>query len=273
VLQLGPDLPQVRVDPAQMREVLSNLAGMATQAMTGADRLTIETDACRMTPADRAGRPWLRPGDYVRLRVSDTGRTIAADTLPHLFDPFFLPADAPRGGGLTLSSVYGVVKQSGGYIWADSRLGEGSSVTILLPPLEAPQAPVTYRTREPRAATPRVLLVEDLDGVRDVLASLLELRGFEVVASGSAEEAIELAVTQRFDILLTDVSLPGATGPELAERLHRDHPGMPVLFMSGHPAAAFDSISLTDPRTFLQKPFSADTLAARLRDLLERRPE
>lgn len=269
--ELQPDIPQVRADAGQLRDVLSNLGAIALPSMPDGGTLAVRTDACRMTEDDRSGRPWLRPGEYVRLRITNTGRGIEAGTLPHLFDPFFLPEGVAGGGGLVLSSVYGVVKQSGGYIWVESRLDQGTSVTILLPPLETAAAPEAVSARAPHTAVVRVLLVEDLDSVRDVLADLLALRGFEVVAAGSAEEALEIARAQRFDILLTDVTLPGASGPELARQIGRHAPGLPVLFMSGHPANAIDEGDLADPRAFLQKPFSATMLADRLHDLLGRR--
>jgi two-component system, cell cycle sensor histidine kinase and response regulator CckA len=267
--RLGADLPLVRVDAAQLGEALTSLAAVALDSMPDGGTLTLETDACTMTERDRVERPWLQPGDYLRVRVRDTGRGIAQQTLPHLFEPFFLPPAGKRLGGLTLSSVYGVVKQSGGYIWAESGPEQGTQVTILLPPApDEDRMPLLEAVRKSPSA--RVLLVEDLDSVRDVLASLLELRGFEVLTAASAEEALDVAREHRFDILLTDVMLSGRSGPELARELASTRPGTPVLFMSGHPANAMTPRDLVDPRTFLQKPFTSSTLVERLQELLGR---
>ena len=293
--RLGRDLPPVRVDPGQLTEVLSNLAATAVEAMPTGGTFVIETDAYVVGEEDRRLRNWLPLGPYLRLRVSDTGLGVEEQSLPHLFEPFYTPDGATRGSGLMLSSVYGVVKQSGGYIWVDSEVNRGTRVTILFPPVGAVDVPhASYGddldldvpepgSEEPRhGLTPpridsnhslsRVLLVEDIDGVRDILKNLLEIHEFEVIPAPTAEDALELAQKHRFDILLTDVALPGRSGPELARDIRRLFPGTPVLFMSGHPANSIDPHDLDDARGFLQKPFSAATLVQRLNELLGRRP-
>jgi signal transduction histidine kinase len=273
VTDLGRDLPQVKVDPEQVRQVVSSLAATALEGMPLGGTYSISTDLFVAKDEDQRIRPWLKPGRYVRLRLHDTGVGVEEQALPHLFEPFYVPNGTVRGSGLALSSVYGVVKQSGGFIWVDSRLNEGTTVTILLPPIEAPArlAPSTPAPR-PESSAIRVLLVEDIEGVREVLKSLLELHHFTVLPVSSAEEALGLMRTETFDILVTDVALPGRSGPDLARDVRQRYPGRPVLFMSGHPMNAMDDADLQNPRAFLQKPFSGQTLVERVRELLGRVP-
>ncbi|HVZ22084.1 MAG TPA: response regulator [Vicinamibacterales bacterium] len=265
---LGQNLPQVRVDPDQIRQVLSTLAATALEAMPTGGTFSISTDAILVREDDLRRRSWLRPGPYVRLRLSDTGIGVEEQALPHLFEPFYTPNGTTRGG-LTLSSVYGVIKQSGGFIWVDSRVSEGTLVTILLPPIEEPvrAAPPVVSTRVEPAGV-RILLVEDIEGVRDVLKSLLEIHRFTVIPMATAEEALDVMRTEPFDILVTDVALPGRSGPDLAREVRKRFPGRPVLFMSGHPMNAMADADLENPRAFLQKPFSGQTLVDRIREML-----
>jgi two-component system, cell cycle sensor histidine kinase and response regulator CckA len=267
--ELSPVLPQVRVDADQLKEVLSNLAATALEAMPVGGTFSIATDTYAVRESDRRGRPWLPPGEYVRLRISDTGLGVEEQALPHLFEPFFATKTGTRGG-LVLSSVYGVVKQSGGYIWVESAVSNGTTVTILLPPLSRLSATPRPPAAHPAAQKPSVLLVEDLDAVRDVLTTLLDMHGFDVASAGSAEAALELARSRAFDVLLTDVALPSQSGPDLAREIRLLSPGTAVLLMSGHPANAIDPRDLKDARGFLQKPFTASALVQRLHELLGR---
>jgi two-component system, cell cycle sensor histidine kinase and response regulator CckA len=268
--ELTRDLPHVRVDREQMMEVLSNLAATAQEAMPEGGTLSIVTDLHAVTDEERRYRPWLPSGRFVRMRISDTGLGMEEQALPHLFEPFFAAGPtAPRSRGLTMSSVYGVVKQSGGYIWADSRLNRGTSVTILLPALETPvQSARPEKADKPPRLAVRVLLVEDTDAVRQTLTGMLEWHGFSVTAASTAEEAHEFARTLRFDVLLTDVALPGQSGPELAAQFRRISPGTPVLFMSGYSANSIDPRDLDTPRSFLQKPFPVQVLVDRIHEIL-----
>jgi two-component system, cell cycle sensor histidine kinase and response regulator CckA len=267
VTELASDLPQVRVDAEQMTEVLSNLAATALEAMPHGGTFTIASDSYVVSDEERRNRPWLPSGKFVRLLVSDTGLGIEEQALPHLFEPFYSANGALRGTGLTMSSVYGVVKQSGGFIWVDSHVNQGTRVTILLPPLEASNGPATRAEKLHRAPS-RILLVEDTDAVRETLTSILEMHGFSVTPACTAEEASEFARTLRFDLLLTDVALPGRSGPELARDFREMFPATPILFMSGHSANTMDPRDLDSPRSFLQKPFSGQTLVARIREML-----
>jgi CheY-like chemotaxis protein len=201
----------------------------------------------------------------VRLQFSDTGNGIEEESLPHMFEPFFTP-EGSRGDGLDLPSVYGVVKQSGGFIWINSRIGEGTRITILLPPLGVEERTDVHA---PSAIKPHVLLVEDEDEVRALLIDVLSSHGVRVTPVGSAEEALALEPQHTFDLLLTDVGLPGASGPELAREVRRRSPRLPVLFISGQSGDTFDDdAELDSPRGFLQKPFSSRQLVASLHELL-----
>ena len=259
--ELGTKLPQIQADRSQLLEVLSNLADNATEAMPDGGTLTIRTDAVEVGDVMRQARPWLKPGQYVRLSVSDTGAGIEAQALPHLFEPFFSTKPQWGGTGLGLSSVYGIIKQSGGFIWVESELGQGTCITVLLP-VAATAAPSVGKG--PRG---RVVLVEDDEGVRDLLEGVLTHYGFAVTAYPSAEAA--LGHSEPFDLLLSDVLLPGLNGPELAREMKQRVPGLPVLLMSGDTGHVVDAKE-TDPRGFLQKPFSAQTLVARVEELLAR---
>jgi two-component system cell cycle sensor histidine kinase/response regulator CckA len=161
-----------------------------------------------------------------------------------------------------------VVKQSGGFIWADSRVNKGTSVTILLPPLEAAAPGRHARPGGSAFQGLRVLLVEDTDAVRQTLTGMLEWHGFAVTPAATAEEALEFARTLRFDLLLTDVALPGRSGPELAAEFRQLSPGTPVIFMSGYSANSIDPRDLDTPRAFLQKPFPVLTLVERIQELV-----
>jgi two-component system cell cycle sensor histidine kinase/response regulator CckA len=269
ITELSRDLPGVRVDREQMLEVLTNLAQTAREAMPGGGSFTVATDVHAVTDEERRHRPWLPAGRFVRLRVTDTGRGMEEQALRHLFEPFFAPSPSGRGKGLTMSSVYGVVKQTGGFIWADSRVDKGTTVTILLPPHEnGAAAPRAERAEKPPRTAYRVLIVEDTDAVRQTLTSMLEWHGFSVTAASTAEEALEFARTLRFDLLLTDVALPGRSGPELAREFRQTSSGTPVIFMSGYSANSIDPRDLDTPRAFLQKPFPVQTLVERIHEML-----
>ena len=265
VANLEEHLPPVRADRTQIVQMLMNLGRTAGEAMPAGGTFTVTTDAAVVDLEMRRSRPWLSSGRFVRLQLSDTGAGIEEESLPHVFEPFFTPAGS-RGDGLDLPSVYGVVKQSGGFIWIDSRIGQGTRITILLPPAAVDQE----RTEPPpAAAAPHVLLVEDDEEVRELLLEVLHAHGLRATAVGSAEEALAIESLDGFDLLLTDVGLPGLEGPDLARAVRRRAPDMPVLFISGHSGDIFaHEADLASPRAFLQKPFSSRALVASLKELL-----
>jgi PAS domain S-box-containing protein len=268
VTQLAHNLPRTRADRAQIEQVLVNLAVNARDAMPQGGRLTLATDVFVVTDELRHSRPWLTDGQFVRLQVSDTGVGVSPDILPHLFEPFFTTKSGGPGSGLGLATVYGVVKQSGGFIWVDSRQGHGTRVTLLLPAVEAAVTePMTTRPAPRENAV--VLLVEDEEAVRELLISVLERAGFEVHAATTGEQALELERQRRFDVLLTDVVLPTITGPQLAREIRRRSPRTRVLFMSGYVGDSLDAAESGGPRAFIQKPFTARALVERVRELLD----
>jgi CheY-like chemotaxis protein len=267
VTDLSPDIPAVRADPSQLAAVVSNLAATALEAMPNGGTLTIATDTTVADHQMRTHRPWLTSGPFVRLRIADTGKGIDEQTLPHLFEPFFSAIGPAGAQGLAWSSIYGIVKQSDGFIWADSRIGEGTCVTILLPPAAAEPAAVTTPRRRSRSSN-RVLLVDDDEAVREVLAEALEPQGYVVDVAGSAEEALERWAAQPFDLLITDIVLPAIDGRQLAQQIRTMSPHAPVLFMSGYTGDILDPTDLGSSREFLQKPFTSATFRERVRELM-----
>ena len=269
VLKLPAHLPPVRADRRRLQQVLVSLYANACDAMPEGGDVVVSADVVQVDQRMREGRPWLPPGGpWVRLRIADTGAGIPPAVLPRVFEPFFTTKRASSGGGLGLSTVYGIVKQSAGYVWLDSTPGAGACVTILLPPHEG-AAQTASRELVARSAQARVLLVEDQDGVRDLLTTVLQRNGFEVVSAASAEAALDIAAVSAFDLLLTDVVLPGMTGLDLARRLRAQAPAMRVLFMSGYTGdALLDTSEFGGESAFLQKPFASQSLVARLRSLL-----
>ncbi len=266
---LAPNLPAVRVDRTRLEQVLISLVSNIQEALVDGGSVTIATDLVQVDDEMRVDRPWLTGGWWVRLRVTDTGPGIAADILPRVFEPFFTTKRAGMGSGLGLSTVYGIVKQSGGFVWIESDPGVRTTVTILLPPAETVTVEAPEPAQKPKAR-PHVLLVEDQDGVRELLTTVLRKHGFEVSPASSAEEALEIVAGLSFDLLLTDVVLPGITGPELARKVREVRPLARVLFMSGYTGDALqDHGEFGDERAFIQKPFATRALVERLHLLLE----
>jgi CheY-like chemotaxis protein len=220
--------------------------------------------------------PPMAPGSYVMLTVSDSGVGMDAETQARIFEPFFTTKDPERGTGLGLPTVYGIVKQSGGYIWVESQLGQGTTFTLYFPSAELTvlpasnlePVPATTGTR-PMQAT--VLVVEDEPGVRELATTILQVHGCHVLSASRASEGLQLAerYTGPIDLVLTDVVMPGMSGRQLAEELLRQRPNLRVLYMSGYTRAMLQP----DPGAgaasgYLQKPFAPATLAERVAQLL-----
>jgi two-component system, cell cycle sensor histidine kinase and response regulator CckA len=270
-----PDhLPPVHADRLRLEQVLRSLYANARDAMPEGGEVIMTADLVRVDEPMRAGRPWLPVGGtWVRLRIADSGPGIPASVLPRVFEPFFTTRRAGSGAGLGLSTVYGIVKQSAGYVWVDSEPGAGTCVTVLLPP-GAPVPRIVDREPPTPAPRPRVLLVEDQDGVRELLTTVLQRNGFDVVSAASGEAAVDRASETSFDILLTDVVLPGMTGPDVARRIRQQAPRIQVLFMSGYTGdTVLDTAEFGGEASFIQKPFASKALIARLRDMLTPRAD
>jgi two-component system cell cycle sensor histidine kinase/response regulator CckA len=268
---LAPDLGRVLADEGQLSQVLVNLAVNARDAMPGGGRLTIST---RNTVLDEtaAGRLWGAPrGDYVVLEVADTGTGMDAETKEHLFEPFFTTKAAGSGTGLGLSTVFGIVKQSDGYIEADTELGVGTRFIVYLPRNETPGV-----AWEPAAAasalggTETILVVEDEPTVRALIEEMLTMRGYTVLPAAGPAEALRLSRDNHVDAVVTDVVMPAMNGRDLVDELRRRKPELRALFTSGYTSDAVIERGVAEEEVaFVQKPFSADELAARLRQLLD----
>jgi PAS domain S-box-containing protein len=264
-LALAPALPHVHADPRQLEQVLMNLAVNARDAMTGGGTLAISTFAL---PPVEGGPP------RVELLVRDTGAGMDAETRARAFEPFFTTKAPGRGTGLGLPVVQGVVQQCGGVVTLDSAPGRGTVVRIVLPgrspgPKAAEAAPLVT---PPPAGGRTVLLVEDEERVRRIATRCLERAGYRVLAVADGEDALRLAVTTpRIDLVLTDVVMPGMSGPQVAEHLRAARPGVPVLFMSGFSQDLPDSLA-PPPGSLLQKPFTPEVLVARVADAIAAAP-
>ena len=269
VTRLDPALGRVRVDPAQIEQVLMNLAVNARDAMPSGGTLTLETaDVSVPGSGDKA------PARQVALTVRDTGHGMDEKTRAQAFEPFFTTKAGSGGTGLGLSTVYGIVQQSGGHIALESAPGLGSCVRILLPPAEGPgEAPEAGAVAPaPPAGGETVLVVEDEPSIRALACEMLESHGYQTLCAGSGEEALGLAVRHAgpIHLLLTDVVMPGLAGPALAERFVVVRPHARVLFMSGHAGEELARRGVADDAThFLPKPFTQDLLGRRVREALD----
>jgi PAS domain S-box-containing protein len=275
VLRLGRDIGPVKADPGQLEQVLLNLALNARDAMPRGGTITIETYRAELTGEYARRKPGtvVYPGQYIVLAVSDTGHGMDKETLSHIFEPFFTTKGVGKGTGLGLSTVYGIVKQSDGYIWVYSEPGLGTSFKVYLPlrpEAVAPslKAPVPVRSR----AGETILVVEDEAPVRHMMKRALEGAGYHVIDAGSASDALDLLTRHTGDIslLLTDVVMPGQSGRELADRVAERVPDIQVLFTSGYTDGDIVGRGLLEPgAAFIQKPFTTDALVRAVRERLE----
>ena len=275
VLQLRAG-SRVNADPGQLSQVLLNLVLNSRDAMPLGGRLSIETSVAELTESYAKQRPGvaIRPGPYAVIAVSDTGHGMGPETLGHLFEPFYTTKPLGKGTGLGLATVYGIVKQSQGYVWAYSELGEGTTFKIYLP-LDASSVASTAPPEPPSRATGEtVLLVEDEPAVRIMTSRALQEFGYGVIEASGGHQALGVLERKdtRIDLLITDVILPGMDGPELARRAAELTQNLPVLFISGY---TDDEIVrrglLQEGQPFLQKPFTPEALAVQLTRLLKQK--
>jgi PAS domain S-box-containing protein len=272
----GPELGAIKADPGQVEQVILNLAVNARDAMPQGGRLTIETANVTLDEAYARVHSPVQPGDYTMLAITDTGVGMDSDTQSHIFEPFFT-TKGPKGTGLGLSTVYGIVKQSGGYIWVYSEPGKGTSFKIYMPhvtaeevaAVEQPAAVVSAPAETPRET---ILVVEDEVNLRRLTRQFLENQGYDVVEAADGAAAVQICVAHQgiIHLLLTDVIMPGMNGRELAQRVSEIRPNMKVLYMSGYTENAIGHNGTLDAGiTLLQKPFTLQALKAKVREVLD----
>lgn len=277
VTQVPENVGKVKADPAQIEQVIMNLVVNARDAMPNGGRLVVETSNADLDASYAENHVSMKPGRYVMLAVSDTGVGMDRRTIAHIFEPFYTTKESGRGTGLGLSTVYGIVKQSGGHIWVYSEPGKGSTFKVYLPRVDGP-------IEEPGGAQPRalsqrgaetILLVEDEEEVRDLIHTVLAEHGYDVIPARDPQHAEQLAVSYAGEIhlLLTDVVMPGTSGRELASRISPHRPGIRVLFMSGYTENVITSGGVLEKGlAFLQKPFSPAVLVEKVREVLNHTP-
>jgi len=273
---LDPDVESIKADPSQVEQILMNLAVNARDAMAKGGTLTIETRNVRLDESDANEDFPVTAGDYVMLEVSDTGCGMDAGTKSQIFDPFFTTKEAGRGTGLGLSIVYGIVKQSEGYIRVDSEPGKGASFKICFPLVResrAVAAPTSVPASSPRGSE-TILIVEDDSGVRQLVSTVLRSAGYQVLECGNGKEALKMfrENEHRVGLVLTDLVMPQMSGVEMAEKLRAMNPLMRIIFMSGYADdAVLRHVHVEAGTPFIQKPFSAAKLLEMVREVLNRR--
>ncbi len=274
VTRLDPALGPVRADRGQIEQVLLNLAVNARDAMPTGGSLVIETSAVRIdSPLVNPGVT-VEPGDYALLTVTDSGEGMAPEVLDRVFEPFFTTKEPGKGTGLGLSTVYGIVKQSGGYIWAYSAPGEGTAFKVYLPrsePRRQAADPPEAETHRAASGQGRILVVEDEEPVRRLIVEILELQGYDVRQAGNGREALEVCADARegIDLVISDMVMPDIRGPSFQEHLASRLPEAKLLFISGYPGHAIvQRGELSAGIPFLQKPFTREALLEKIREML-----
>ena len=272
--KLTRDLGRTRADAGQIEQVIMNLVVNSKDAMPHGGKITIQTANANLHKDD-LGREhsYIHPGAYVVLSVSDTGQGMDKETQARIFEPFFTTKEKGKGTGLGLSTVYGIVKQSGGYILLESQPGQGTTFRIYLPRVEEAADTVTRMqvSQRENGGSETVLLVEDESSVRQLVRETLEAHGYRILEAENGEEALRIANTssEHIDMLITDVVMPGMSGRELSARLCASHPQTKLLYLSGYTEDAIVHEGVIEPGTaFLQKPFTLQMLARKVREVL-----
>ncbi len=272
---LGPDLGHFSGDVSQVEQIILNLASNAQDALPSGGSVVIETYNADADEAFCARYPFVIPGHYVVLSITDNGHGMDAETLQHIFEPFYTTKAMGKGTGLGLATVYGVVKQHRGYIFVSSAPGSGSEFKVFWPQIEEPVEvkPASTGARQVKRGSETIVVVEDNELVRDLASSILTRNGYDVIVLPGAEECLQLLEERKppIDLLLTDVVMPKINGKELYQRLNARYPGLKVLFMSGYAGNVISYHGVLDEGfNFIQKPFSVEALAGKVREVLER---
>ncbi len=271
--RLASDLGRTRADSGQMEQVIMNLVVNAKDAMPAGGEIKIESCNIVLGEEIRNEHSYFQPGPYVVLTVTDTGHGMDKETQSRIFEPFFTTKEQGKGTGLGLSTVYGIIKQSRGYIFAQSEVHVGTTFRIYLPRVEDaedPQNPVPV-AKSAKGGSETVLLVEDEESVRELVRETLESKGYKVLEAEQGDAALKVAATHsgRIDILISDVVMPGMSGRDLAKRLSEMHPHLKILYVSGYMEEAIIHQGILETGTaFLQKPFTLQALSRKVRDVL-----
>lgn len=275
----GQNIGLVKVDEGQMEQVLINLAVNARDAMESGGRLSIKTSAFENTAPVRRGADEMPPGQWVLIEVSDTGHGIPPDILPRIFEPFFTTKDVGKGTGLGLATVYGIIRQTGGYLHVDSAPGKGALFSIYLPCVSGDEVRQAEKGSAPEegqgrdlTGTARILLVEDEDAVRTFATRALTNKGYQVLSAPGGDEALammpDIESGGGIDLLVSDVVMPGTDGPTLARKMREKRPDLKIIFISGYTEDRLKD-EIGGNVWFLPKPFSLGQLAAKVKDVLE----
>jgi CheY-like chemotaxis protein len=273
ITKLAADLGRTRADAGQIEQVIMNLVVNSKDAMPNGGKITISTANVGLGDDLRRQYSYIQPGRYVMLSIGDTGQGMDRETQSRIFEPFFTTKEKGKGTGLGLSTVYGIIKQTGGYIFAQSEVGRGTIFRIYLPRVEEAAEPA-HHTRTTQVATggsETVLLVEDEECVRQLVKDTLEAKGYSVLEACHGEAAMSIAAAhqKQIHILITDVVMPGMSGRELAKSLCKARPGIKVLLLSGYTEDAIIHQGVLDSGTaFLQKPFTLQALSRKVREIL-----
>ncbi len=271
ITEIWPDLTPVLADSTQLEQILVNLVINARDAMPKGGKVTVELRNVELDKIGVAAHPGLQTGDYVEMSVSDTGTGMDAETLSRIFEPFFTTKDSGKGTGLGLATVYGIVQQNNGAIEVQSRVGHGTTFYIYLPRATDLGKPAPIKPSASATGNETILLVEDDDRVRALVSNLLRKNGYTVLLASAGDQALEIAARHRgrIHLLLTDVLMPGLNGRILSERLTSVRPDTRVLYMSGYSDDAILRHGVRKAAAhFIQKPFSIDALAHKIRETL-----
>jgi two-component system cell cycle sensor histidine kinase/response regulator CckA len=274
---LGTDVGRINADPSQIEQVVINLVVNARDAMPDGGKITVKTANVELDDAYSDMHIAVTPGPYVMIAITDTGCGMDPETRKHIFEPFFTTKEVGRGTGLGLSTIYGIVKQSGGNIWVYSELGKGTTFKIYLPRVMTERTNETFKEK-PEAtfdqSNETILLVEDEEMVRKLAHDILQTGGFRVLVANGGEEALEACKTHKgvINLMLTDVVMPGMNGTKVAQSARSYRPDMQVLFMSGYTDDAIIHHGVLDPRSdFIEKPFTAHALISKVRETLNKK--
>jgi two-component system, cell cycle sensor histidine kinase and response regulator CckA len=267
--KIAPLPHYVKVDRGQLEQVIMNLAANARDAMPRGGHLNVEIEIVQIDCTFAAQHPPMNPGAFVHLSMTDTGIGMNAETKSRIFEPFFTTKERGKGTGLGLATVYGIVKQSGGFVWVDSEVDRGSRFDIYLPEVRSSETKMSKPSLAEQCSggLETILLVEDEDALRAATGEFMQSLGYTVLTASDGAEAMRIceAHSGSIDLILTDLVMPGITGTELVEMVHSNHPEIRVIYMSGYTDRRID----LDPEVILlQKPFQLSVLAAKLREVL-----